>query len=326
MISHDELQRARDEAAVWAVRLGEAAPAAPYPDELRRWLAEDPRRAELLHEARQLWAELGALQGLDEPALATAGRMARSHGRPRRSRRLRRVAGAAAVLLVVLIAGLQAPPLATALLVDHATSIGEQRRVELPDGSIAELDAGTALDVVYDDERRLVRLLRGEAIFDVAPLGEGESRPFVVESAGGSSRALGTRFVVGGRDEGAWVGVLEHSVEVSAPHATGERRRILEEGQSAWYDAQGIHALQLDLVNATAWRDGLLVFENRPLEEVVERLQRYRRGYLVVADRQLAQRRVNGVFRLDSLDQSLDLLVQELGASRQDLPGFTLIR
>ncbi len=146
-------------------------------------------------------------------------------------------------------------------------------------------------------------------------MGEGETRPFLVENAGGSSRALGTRFVVGDRGRGTWVGVLEHSVEVRAPGTAGERRRILEQGQSAWYDASGVHPLQADLGSATAWRDGLLVFQDRPLEEVIERLQPYRRGYVVISDPRLAERRVNGVFRLDSLDQSLDLLVRELGAA-----------
>ncbi|MBE7373277.1 FecR domain-containing protein [Pseudomonas lopnurensis] len=325
MISHDERQRARNEAAAWAVRLGEADPAAPYPEALQHWLAENPQRASLLQEARETWAELGALDSLDEPVPSPAGRdVWRSPARARR--RLRYFAGAAAVLLVWLAVTAQVPQRTSDLFADHATGIGERRQVTLPDGSLVELDADSALDVVFDGERRLVRLRHGEAIFLVAPMGEGETRPFLVESAGGSSRALGTRFVVGGRGGGAWVGVLEHSVEVSAPHATGERQRILEEGQSVWYDSRGIHPLQADLANATAWRDGLLVFENRPLEEVIERLQHYRRGYLLIADRQLAQRRVNGVFRLDSLDQSLDLLVQELGASRLDLPGLTLIR
>ena len=137
-------------------------------------------------------------------------------------------------------------------------------------------------------ERR-ISLLAGSAVFDVAPMSEAETRPFVVQSAGGRTRALGTQFVVGreGRDR-AWVGVLQHSVEVSlqAPPAQGAAQQTLEEGQSARYSAaQGVQKLPgFDLSAATSWRRGVLVFDRQPLGHVIEQLNRYRPGQIILAN------------------------------------------
>ncbi|PAZ20577.1 iron dicitrate transport regulator FecR, partial [Pseudomonas aeruginosa] len=85
-------------------------------------------------------------------------------------------------------------------LADHATGKGEVRILRLVDGSEVELDAQSAIDVAYDSRERRVRLLEGSAIFRAAPTrGPGD----VVESAGGSTRALGTRFLVSRNDDGS---------------------------------------------------------------------------------------------------------------------------
>ena len=184
-------------------------------------------------------------------------------------------------------------------LADHATGKGEVRILRLVDGSEVELDAQSAIDVAYDSRERRVRLLEGSAIFRAAPRAGRETRPFVVESAGGSTRALGTRFLVSRNDDGSvQVGVLEHRVAVALAHPrTGTvGRRELGEGESLRYSAEGgVEAPQGGrLDDLTSWRRGLLVFDEQPLGEVVARLNRYRPGHLLVAPGALAQRRVSG--------------------------------
>ncbi|WP_240924927.1 FecR family protein, partial [Metapseudomonas otitidis] len=250
---------------------------------------------------------------------------ARPTTRSRRRWRWRWASGVAALLLVTVLGVDVGRPLLLPLLADHASGTGEVRRVTLPDGSEVELDSRSAIDVLYSDGERRVRLLAGEACFSVAPMGGDERRPFVVESAGGTTRALGTRFLVGERGHGAWVGVLEHSVAVNLEGVPGER--VLSEGQSARYDrTQGIQPLLgLDLQRASSWRRGVLVFDRVPLAEVAEQLNRYRTRRLVITDARLARREVSGVFRLDILDEALDTLTHELHAQRLDVPGATFL-
>ena len=75
----------------------------------------------------------------------------------------------------------------------HVTRIGEQRLVVLKDDSVLNLNTDTELDVRFTDERRWLRLHRGEAYFDVAP---DPARPFVVVTPHGRIEAVGTAFGV----------------------------------------------------------------------------------------------------------------------------------
>jgi transmembrane sensor len=76
---------------------------------------------------------------------------------------------------------------------DHVTAAGETARVSLPDGSTAWLNTDSALRVAFDGARRLIRLLEGEALFEVA---HDPARRFAVLAHDGLSTALGTRFAV----------------------------------------------------------------------------------------------------------------------------------
>lgn len=242
--------------------------------------------------------------------------------------RVARLAAAAAVLLALGSAWSERDAGVT-WLADHSTGKGEVRILRLVDGSEVELDAQSAIDVAYDSRERRVRLLEGSAIFRAARAGR-ETRPFVVESAGGSTRALGTRFLVSRNDDGSvQVGVLEHRVAVALAHPrTGTvGRRELGEGESLRYSAEGGVEAPLGgrLDDLTSWRRGLLVFDEQPLGEVVARLNRYRPGHLLVAPGALAQRRVSGVFRVADLEASLQSISDELGVRSLGLAGVTLL-
>ena len=69
----------------------------------------------------------------------------------------------------------------------------------------------------------------------------------------------------------------------------------------------------------------MLIFDRQPLAHVIEQLNRYRPGQIVLANRALADRQVSGVFRLDMLDSALATLTQELQVQRVELAGLSLI-
>lgn len=329
MISQERRdQEIRQEAAQWAVRLSADTLSAEQRAELQRWLAADERHAQELAFAQNTWKALGKLGSLPTPR----GHTARApQQRPRRPRRIARwAASAAAVLLVALMLGGEPRQLWLPLVADHATARGEILKVPLPDGSLVELNTRSAIDVVYSDTERRVQLLSGEAYFTVAPMTGDEKRPFVVDSAGGTTTALGTQFLVGRTDsQEAWVGVLEHSVAVTLDErpASGVRTRTLQEGESARYTpGKGVQPIDLpDLRRADSWRRGVLVFDRAPLAQVVEQLGRYRSTRLLIGDATLAKREVSGVFRLDMLDDAVATLAKEMRAERLDLPGLTVL-
>ncbi|KTB55548.1 FecR family protein [Pseudomonas allii] len=319
-----------EEAAEWAVRLHAGALTEQEQAELRHWIACDSRHEAALRFAEQTWAALGEVY--KEPPV-NRQRPSAATQPVRGTRRRRPWQRAAAVALVVVVAGVgwgRGPDLLLRMQADYITEKGEVRTVHLADGSKVELDSGSAIRLDYDGVQRRISLLQGSAIFDVAPRVGEETRPFVVQSAGGQTRALGTRFVVEREgDSQAWTGVLEHSVEVTlqAVPKKGPADRVVKEGQAVRYSTQeGIVPLdQLDVARATSWRRGVLIFDRQPLANVIEQLNRYRPGRVVLTDSALGDREVSGVFRLDMLDTALDTLTQELQVQRLDLAGLSLI-
>ena len=244
MNSQGPQERSITEAAAdWAVRLHAGGLSATEQAQLAQWQAADPRHPQALVFARQTWEALGELR-LDPELAATApprrqaARPAATIPRPRRRRRLVRAASVAMLALAVALGWLQGPQALLYLQADYLTGKGEVRTVQLADGSQVELDSGSAIRLDYSGDKRQVQLLAGSAVFDVAPMAGEEKRPFIVQSAGGQTRALGTRFVVGRESaQQAWVGVLQHSVAVSldAPAQRGASERVLQEGQSVRY-------------------------------------------------------------------------------------------
>ena len=313
-------------AADWAVRLHAGGLDVQDHAELQRWIDSDSRHAAELKFAQQTWAALGELQ-LDAPVHRQRPPPAGVAPRRAQRRRTWRVAASVALLLVAAGVGwLQGPQALLQMQADYLTAKGEVRMVRLIDGSTVELDSSSAIRLDFDGEQRRISLLAGSAIFDVAPMAGQETRPFLVQSAGGQTRALGTRFVVGREaDDQAWVGVLQHSVALTQQDRA--QTTVLHEGQAARYRAQdGVNGLpDFDLARATSWRRGVLVFDRQPLAKVVEELNRYRPGRVVLSNADLANREVSAVFRLDMLDQALGTLTEELQVRRFDLAGVSLI-
>lgn len=239
MNSPQEQQQIRQQAAEWAIRLDGGDLDRSRREALDGWLAADPRHPAALALAQRTWKQLGSLaepRTMVQTAVASAPR--RAGGR----RKGWRGWAAAAAVLLALGSAWNERDAGVSWLADHATGKGEVRILRLVDGSEVELDAQSAIDVAYDSRERRVRLLEGSAIFRAAPRAGRETRPFVVESAGGSTRALGTRFLVSRNDDGSvQVGVLEHRVAVALAHPrTGTvGRRELGEGESLRYSAEG---------------------------------------------------------------------------------------
>ena len=100
------------------------------------------------------------------------------------------------------------------------------------DGTLVDLDTGTAISVDFSETERLVTLRAGAIAIETGA--DPRHRPFRVATAQGLLRALGTRFTARQEDGFTAVSVQQGAVEVSpaeAPHAqvvlrAGERTQI----------------------------------------------------------------------------------------------------
>ncbi|QLF92754.1 FecR domain-containing protein [Pseudomonas sp. ABC1] len=311
------------QAAEWAMRQNMESLDEQDFHALEQWLQIDPRHADALAEAERVWAMTAELPPL--PPLRVARTLPAVPAAPVRPRRPRRQArwGAAAASILAVCLGFFATEELPPLLADYRTATGETRVVQLDDGSRIHLGSHAALDVAYDREIRRVKLLRGEALFEPAPVNAGEPRPFIVENAGGRSEALGTRFLV--RDEGSagtWVGILEHRVAVSLD----QQRIELEQGQTVRYSsAFGIRRLDENPERAADWSRGVLEFRQEPLAHALERIGTFRPGLLKLLDSEQADTPVSGLLHLDNLDDGLDRMAAQHGLKVVRLPGIALL-
>lgn len=276
-------------AAAWVAREDRGALDARTRDARDAWLRADPRHLGAYARARAVSA-----QATRAAATMGARGSADGGGTPRWLRGLALAAGVAAVAW---LAHAMLPPPAPQVQA-HRTGRGEILRMPLADGSVVTLDSETELEVAFTPGRRDVRLLRGEALFDVA---SDRTRPFVVRSAQATATAVGTSFSVStpADAQGAvQVLVREGKVDVAA----GARSRVarLEANETAVARPGApirVERLPPQAVrDRLAWREGMLAFQGDTLAAAARRFLRYSQVRIVIDDPALASRRVAGLY------------------------------
>lgn len=296
-----------DKALEWQMRLHSGQALAQERSAYAAWKLADPRHRAAARQAEQLWQDIGVAG----TPLAAAPR-----------RHLRAWAMAAGLALAA-IGGVIGSGSRDAWLSDHHTGVGQPQTVTLDDGSMLELDAATAVDIDFSRERRYIRVRSGQIHLTVAA---DAARPFDVEAAGGTTRALGTAFNVQLDRDRVEVTVTEHAVRVSHAPPAGESVEV-QSGQRLSYRAQGSFSSPVPaaIEVATAWRRGYLMFDGTPLADVVARIGRYRRGLILIRGEALEALPLTGVFKAADTDALLDALPQTLPVRVRRLPGLVLI-
>jgi transmembrane sensor len=318
----DERQREIERmAAEWVIRVGGPRLGQAERAAFEDWIGAAPAHRAAFEHARQAWSDLDVLKsdpGRLRTVIAPASKPA--------SRRARNIVVGLGLLIACALASLvQVGNPWIALTADYRTNAGEVRTVRLSDGTMVDIGASSAIAVEFDNNTRRVRLLTGEAYFTVAPKQGPEQRPFMAVAVEGTTTALGTQFAVEDVGASAVVTAVEHQVEISVPAgAQGANRVVLSPGDTVQYDRRtGIGAIhKTDAAAVTAWRQGMLVFDGVPLSEVVARLNRYRRGRIIVMNGALGERRVSGVFPSNNLDNIVETISAELGARVVSAPPF----
>ncbi|WP_426205673.1 FecR family protein [Pseudomonas sp. TWP3-1] len=288
-----------DAAIAWQLTLDSSSPLER--EEFAKWHAAHEEHA-------RAWRQLGMLDQRFSVANGPA-RSALLQSREGIRRRVRAigngVASVVAVIGLALFAGDRYLPL-DYWLADQRTATGEQRTLRLPDGTVLNLNTHSAVDVRFDDKQRLIVLQEGEILIETA---HGDARPFIVETAEGSMRALGTRFLVKREDAGTRLSVLKSAV--AAHPQANPHEQILREGQQVLIRNNGLESVMALNPGADAWTRGMLVVDNARLEDLVHELGRYRRGHLGIAP-EVADLRITGSFPLHDTDKALSALLPTL--------------
>ncbi len=307
------LSKTQDQALAWFARLQDSKANQHDRAEFADWLAASPANQAAYDKVAQLW---------QSPALNVALSQYAAIPLPQRQQRLRPQRWAAAAC-IALTSGwlLLSSGLIERWQADALTSTGEQRRIVLSDGSAVTLNTDTALAFNTVGERRGVKILSGEAYFEVQP---DKTRPFIVETDQGTVRVVGTRFSVKTGD------ITQIDVESGIVVCAGQQgdSRQLTAGQHTSITGQGVATVtDIDAGRAFAWLNGRLIFQDQPLAEVIAELDRYHPGAIVITDAKLAQIRVTGNYKLESTAAIVRALADITGARVINLsPYLTVLK
>jgi len=270
-------------------------------DGFAQWMAADARHATAYVQMEKLWTRFDQVQ--ETPVKHALQAVLK----PVRRKRVK-AATAAFCLLGVMLAGVMAANTLPVriLLADAHTGIGEQRTLELADHSRVTLDTHTAVNIQFSAGQRHIELLQGNILLQVA---KDKQRPFIVETAEGTARALGTQFTVRRQHQATQVMVIESRVEACAvqPRACV----TLSPGESTHLQpGMTPRTTLVDPQVEAAWTHFKLVADNMPLPRLLNELQRYHAGHLSFDDSALEGIYVSGVFALNNTTQTLGMLTR----------------
>ncbi|MGC4011288.1 MAG: FecR domain-containing protein [Pseudomonas sp.] len=257
------------------------------------WRAADPEHERAWQRVQRVQERLGVLPR--ELAMGTLNRD--------RRQAMKKLLVLAALLPAGYLGYRQQPW--TRWTADYRTAVGERRHVRLVDGSQLDLNTDTRVDLDFNPQQRLIRLLRGEILIESgADSASPVHRPLRVATEQGLLQALGTRFRVRQLDGFTQLQVVQGKVLVR-PRQGAER--IVEAGQQVIFSALAVEPPRATRSDSLMWTQGQLVADNQPLGDFLRELGRYRNGWLRCDD-EAARLRISGGFQLDNTDAILAAL------------------
>ncbi|MEI9991681.1 MAG: FecR domain-containing protein [Rhizomicrobium sp.] len=309
------------ESLEWIVRLTSGAATEADADALMRWQARSPAHVAAFNEALRLRLALRAAGRELALMPQTAAGTHIPHSNRLVGRRALLGGAIAASVAGAFFAGPQLglwPSLAE-LSADYRTGKGERRQVMLTTGLLLELNTQTSIAVRSAQIKPRVELISGEAAFtaNLPP-----SNAFTVVAGTGKATATQANFDVRSDGDTVCVTCVTGTVEI----AQRERATQIRSGQQLTYTTDALGAgTASDAEAATAWRRGLLIFRDQPLAQMLDVVNRYRPGRIVLVNQQLARRTFNGILQINHIDGVFAQL-QKLGAQITELPaGIVLV-
>jgi transmembrane sensor len=311
----------RRQAKDWVVHIATGNATQADIQAMERWRAQSPLHANAYAQACRLWEmlesplNLAARSAPARPAIRLPG-MARPIGR--RGVLGGALAAAAAVAGVMIVR----PPLGLwpsldEIGADYRTGTGEQRKVAFAGQGSVELNTRTSLNIrAGDPATDTIEILAGEAAVAAG------SRPVVVQAAAGRISATNAQFTVRCDGPNVRVTCLAGLVDVAY---RGQTATVRQSQQIAYAGEDFGQVATINPEIAAGWREGVLVFQDEPLSRVIEEVNRYRPGRIVLMNAELGERRISARFKLARLDAVLTQFREVFGAKVTPVGGGVVL-
>jgi ferric-dicitrate binding protein FerR (iron transport regulator) len=203
-----------------------------------------------------------------------------------------------------------------------STNAGQNSKIVLPDSSVIWLNSGTTLSYNTDFSlnNREIRL-QGQAFFQIA---RNEKVPLFVAINGFKIKVLGTKFDVSAYPEDPKIDVVLESGSVELLHEQDQSfDHILKPGEKAEFDlkTKNVSISPVNVYKYTSWKDGVLIFENAPMDEVLEKLERWYNIRIEVKDQKIYGLVFNATIINENVDEIFDLIRYTCSVNYQIIPS-----
>lgn len=262
---------------------------------LDEWLSQSPSHLLAYWRLKATWQRTHRLAALrSEPLGAHRALKKKQSNWPLNFRALAATGAAAAVASRLLWQPGEAPDKI------YSTPVGGRETISLTDGSRIELNTATQIRV--RPRGRTVELIRGEAYFQIH---HDSLRPFTVLASGHRVTDLGTKFLMRADHGRLQVTLLDGSIRFESASANARTHsEILKPGDVAVATASFVSISQRRpqaLVDASAWRKGMLVFRDTTLASAVAEFNRYNQQKLSVAGTRASNVKIDGTFHAENV-------------------------
>jgi transmembrane sensor len=322
----DQRAALHKEAQHWLLRLTSGAATTLDARAFEHWCGQSRAHLEAFAETRRLWENLGpAAQGLmahEQVRAASGNVVALPRTQPRMSRRaFLGAAIAASAALVVVHPPLQLWPSLSDMVADYRTATGEQRDVDLGHGLVIHMNTQTTFNLSKEQGRVVgIDLLGGEIQVKAAADAAGRVTVF----AGGGRIDVGAEAKCNVRCYASNVQVTGLDGAITLQYQG--RSAVLKAAQQADYGGGNLgQVVPADIEITMGWRRRVLIFDGQSLSQVVEEINRYRPGKILLANDSLAARKVQARFSLNQLADVAALIQDAYGAKVTSLPGGIVI-
>jgi transmembrane sensor len=325
-----ELDPLLDEALDWIVRLKAGEATRAEVEAFQRWRDQSPAHEDACRSAARIWRHAGiaANEVAAESSVVTIGRKRQAERQASSGLHLSRRAvlggGVAAAAAASIAYAIVDPPFGLwpslqELSADYRTVKGERRKIDVASDVSVELNTQTSLALRPAQTGTEVELISGEAL---VAANRPPSTPLVMIAAGGRITAARADFNARCLDGVVSVVCLDGIVEI---RQAGQSVQV-GKGEQVSYSAAGIEPSRaVDVTQVAAWQSGLLIFRDRALGDVIDEVNRYRPGKIIITNTQTKRRLVSGTFQIDKLEDFVPQVQQLFGARATTLPGGVVL-
>lgn len=320
-------------ARTWLVHMRSGRATPDDAEAFRLWCDEHPDHASEVRLLSETWTTLDQVMAEIAAEDAATKQAPAARVAPRRQQAGRRAfigfAVAAGASWLALRPPLGLWPALTDFAADYRTGTGQQRRVTLSERVVVDMNTQTRINLLPAQAGQAaqhgIELLAGEAEIVAAPPVAGRItrlHSVVVVAGHGRLQTDLARFDVRRTGEEVCVTCSSGSIAIEHP----QRRLTLVANQQLTYDARDVGpVVQVDPNDVTAWRRGMLVFNGVPLATVVDEINRYRPGRLILRDTRLAGLKVQAQFAIAHLNEAIAMISRYSGTHVTDLPGNIVV-